>query len=231
MTIDEFRKRSLDRVALTCRALKCGLIPLDILLDILAGEVFQDAGKHPSRGTLERSDLEYLEGFRALLGNAKRAILENTLVVRQLTTGAPINAEPGIQAWCDEEDHPLKSIDEMRPHGRIAVKIEDARVWLTDMGIPAPEWLHGDARAMEEETQAPEPRSRAQEHLILGIVRKLGLDPQNLPRNKPGRPEVKTEIRKTATREKSIFLSAKTFDTAWERLSKDGSIAYEKTLP
>jgi hypothetical protein len=233
--IEAFRRKIFDEVILAARAQERGSISLGTLLDILAGSAFQDAGGKPSRDELNRANLEYYEGFRTLLGNAKRSILEGRLIVRQLTTLAPVNAEPGIRAWCNENDT-LKNADEMRPHGRMVVKLEDARSWLTDNGILVPEWLHalalqqpntaeqpkGDESAVEqpEGSKAPEPKSHRQEHRILEIICELGYDPKNLPKSERGKPGVRALIREKALNDQSLF-TKETFRKAWNRVLAD----------
>jgi hypothetical protein len=208
-----------------CRALQRGAIPLGALLNVLAGEVFREKmGKEPTRETLERADLEYCEGFRALLGNAKRAILEGKLIVRQLTTLAPVNGEPGIRAWCNKDDT-LKNVDEMRPHDRLTVKTEDARTWLDDLGIPAPEWLKAGHERQAEKPQAPEPKMERQERRILEIIIETGLDPNEFPAEHKGRHgDPKTKVREIATRERNLFPTRATFDSAWKRLMASAQI-------
>jgi hypothetical protein len=223
-TIDQFRRHSLDRAALAHRALQHGAIPLGVLLDILAGEVFRETGKEPTRETLERADLEYCEGFRTLLGNAKRAILEGKLTVRQLTTLAPVNGEPGIRAWCNRDDT-LKNVDEMRPHERLIVKLEDARTWLGDMEVPVPEWLKAGHERQVEKTQAPESKMKRQERRVLEIITEIGLDPDEFPAEHKGRhSDPKTKVREIATRERNLFPSRDTFDSAWKRLMASAQI-------
>ncbi|GHU35441.1 hypothetical protein AGMMS50256_30660 [Betaproteobacteria bacterium] len=145
-TIKEFRKQFFDSINFFVRATDRGAITLDALLQILAGESFQDHKRYPQTVPLSTADIEYYEGYRTLLGNVKRAILKGELTIRQLTTLAPVNNEPGIQSWCNEDDT-LKSVDNMRPHGRIVVKNEDARAWLISLGISAPEWLTDSKQA------------------------------------------------------------------------------------
>jgi hypothetical protein len=146
---------------------------LDALLDILAGAAFRETGKSPSIDALEKARPEYLKGYLASLRCAKRAILQEKLTVRQLTTLMPVNDDQDVLKWCNEqevqnapcENDTLGIIEKIRPPGWIVVKIDDAHSWFESMGIPAPEWLSaqtgqardGHAASPAEETEGPPP--------------------------------------------------------------------------
>jgi hypothetical protein len=73
--------------------------------------------------------------------------------------------------------------------------------------------------------KAPEQKSLAQDRRILEIIEELGFDPNNLPEYHPGKPSTKSKARAAALRERSLF-SSSSFDRAWKRLSKAGSVKY-----
>jgi hypothetical protein len=63
--------------------------------------------------------------------------------------------------------------------------------------------------------------ARQQENAILDAIKKLGYDPQNLPKIIPGKRGVKAEVR-TALLLHPLFKDKTTvFDKTWERLSKE----------
>lgn len=75
----------------------------------------------------------------------------------------------------------------------------------------------------DADTSAAQPRpkkdQRHQEDEILRVIRDLKHDPKQLPKNQPGKPGVKADVRV------QLAFSTKVFDKAWERLRADGSIA------
>jgi hypothetical protein len=66
-------------------------------------------------------------------------------------------------------------------------------------------------------------KQQRQEQRILEILRSLGFDPQSLPQRPAGKRGVKSTVKAVARDEPRLF-TAKTFDTAWERLRDDGSL-------
>jgi len=74
----------------------------------------------------------------------------------------------------------------------------------------------------------PTPVSRlaAQEQAILTCISGRGLDPQALPKAEEGKAGIKAELRDELLKKTSCFVSANTFDKAWNRLKKDKAIAY-----
>lgn len=75
----------------------------------------------------------------------------------------------------------------------------------------------------------PEPRLRYQGKAILAALKKLSYDAENLPLYKNGRPGVKSEIKNFLL--KGDGFTDVSFDKAWRRLKKDGSIAYADKPP
>lgn len=69
----------------------------------------------------------------------------------------------------------------------------------------------------------PAPKMRDQERAILDAIKKLGHNPQALPINSPGKPGVKSQVKKDI-RHEPLFRSDKTFEKAWERLRDEGSV-------
>jgi hypothetical protein len=66
---------------------------------------------------------------------------------------------------------------------------------------------------------SPVPRQRAQEADILEAIRKHGHSPLSLPKNEPGKPGIKAEIRKVVAQGPLWgYGKGNTFDKAWERL-------------
>lgn len=75
-------------------------------------------------------------------------------------------------------------------------------------------------------TAPPLPKQRAQENRILELLELKGYSPKSLPQRVPGKPGPKSGTRKQALAEPKMFPSAKTFDTAWQRL-RDGFLIDE----
>jgi hypothetical protein len=73
-------------------------------------------------------------------------------------------------------------------------------------------------------TVAALPKQRAQEARILELLKAQGYEPLTLAQRTPGKPGPKAEIRTLALNEPAMF-SAKTFDTAWQRLRDTDEIA------
>ena len=63
------------------------------------------------------------------------------------------------------------------------------------------------------------PDQQYQEEEIIRVIRNIGHDPRQLPKNSPGKPGVKAEVRE------KLSFSTKVFDKAWERLRAAGDIA------
>jgi hypothetical protein len=123
----------------------------------------------------------------------------------------------------------IRTVTHIMKHGEIERNRLEAAKEILKRAPRAQEIPPKEALASEEieepqtdKTHAPESRLRAQERRILEIIRALGYDPKNLPKNKSGRPGVKAAVRKAAG--KALFQSGKVFDLAWERLRNDGSI-------
>lgn len=67
------------------------------------------------------------------------------------------------------------------------------------------------------ETVKPLSKMRKQENAILVAIEKLGHDPKNFPKNPPGKPHTKDDVRQLVQHD-PLFISANVFDKAWERL-------------
>ena len=76
-------------------------------------------------------------------------------------------------------------------------------------------------------TAAPEAkpvqRSAAQDAAILAMLQTMGIDPLAVPKNSPGKPGTKAEVR-TALDSNPLFTGTTVFDKAWERLTSRGEI-------
>ena len=103
-------------------------------------------------------------------------------------------------------------------------------------GMPiSSQWLDSDCsvdisaykveleQSISEAPNVAKPKQRVQELRILELLILKKYDPLKLPFRVPGKGGAKAEIRKLALSEPAIF-TAKTFDTAWQRLRDDGSI-------
>jgi hypothetical protein len=86
-----------------------------------------------------------------------------------------------------------------------------------DETLVHPEWPHEASKVASR----PPLQQRHQENEILRVVRELGHNPKNLPKQKAGAPGVKATVR---AKLKGLG-SKKVFDLAWERLRKSGEIA------
>jgi hypothetical protein len=84
-----------------------------------------------------------------------------------------------------------------------------------------------DPPVLQSGQTVPVQRMRAQEFAILAEMTRMGLEPLNLPPNPKGKPGIKAKIRAALGRE-GMWAGTTVFDRAWERLSKNGQIAYEK---
>ncbi len=78
----------------------------------------------------------------------------------------------------------------------------------------------GGAASHEQSTEAPLQRHRFQEAEILRVISDLGHCATKLPKNKPGRPGVKADVRRKFPRWTDFV-----FKKAWERLRGSGDIA------
>lgn len=78
-------------------------------------------------------------------------------------------------------------------------------------------------RADPEEKVKPVSRSAAHEKNIIGAINGLKYVPTELPKQKQGKPGVKSEVRKVLG-----DMSNAVFVKAWARLLKEGSIAYKE---
>jgi hypothetical protein len=65
----------------------------------------------------------------------------------------------------------------------------------------------------------PLPKMRQQENAIIDAIKKLGHDPQKLPKKLAGKPGVKSKVRELI-QHPPLFDNSRIFDKAWERLSK-----------
>lgn len=83
---------------------------------------------------------------------------------------------------------------------------------------PAPS-ASAPAVAVPEPAAKPLQRQRHQEAEILRVLRELGHQPKALPKNVPGKPGVKAEVRGR------LSFTVKVFNKAWERLSDGKEIA------
>lgn len=70
-------------------------------------------------------------------------------------------------------------------------------------------------------------KQRTQEKRILELLKAQGYDPLKLAPRMPGKPGPKAEIKTLALTERALF-TAKTFDTAWQRLRDAGEVAGAK---
>lgn len=71
------------------------------------------------------------------------------------------------------------------------------------------------------------PKQRAQESRVLELLKSQKYDPLKLPLREPGKSGAKAKVRKLALLEIKLF-TAKSFDTAWQRLRDDCSIVDDK---
>jgi hypothetical protein len=78
--------------------------------------------------------------------------------------------------------------------------------------------------AVAPTTAAPIQKQKAQENRIIELLHAQGYSPNSLTQRAPGKPGPKAEIRTLALSEPSMF-TAKTFDTAWQRLRDAAEIA------
>jgi len=76
-------------------------------------------------------------------------------------------------------------------------------------------------------TTTPKPRTRFrdQEKAILACISTLGYDPKQLPKNRPGMPGVKKQVRDKFAGN-PLFNGTTVFDNAWERLQNYDDLAY-----
>lgn len=67
-------------------------------------------------------------------------------------------------------------------------------------------------------------KQRRQEQEIVNAVKRLGHDPQKLPKEKNGSSGVRSQVRKQLTIPGELFGTAKTFESAWDRARLLGEI-------
>lgn len=102
-----------------------------------------------------------------------------------------------------------------------------ARNFLIVTNLEPQESLPADNNA--EISVAQKPRMRAQEEAILDELKRIGYDPKNLPANSPGKPGVKSKVRRVLKVTK-LFIGKNTFKSTWERLAALDLIIYEKKV-
>ena len=73
----------------------------------------------------------------------------------------------------------------------------------------------------------PLSRFAAQDAAILKKLNELGHKPERLPKGRNGSRTVKADVRDEVLKLKDVFISEKTFDTAWQRLRTAGQIVNE----
>lgn len=78
--------------------------------------------------------------------------------------------------------------------------------------------------AAPDDGTRPVQRQHAQEQAIMRLIREAGHDPLQLPMNEPGKPGIKSHVKKLAVRD-SLFTGANVFGKAWDRLRSSGEIA------
>lgn len=94
---------------------------------------------------------------------------------------------------------------------------------LTDSAAP-PEAVLMPPQAAPDDGTRPVQRQHAQEQAIMRLIREAGHDPLQLPMNEPGKPGIKSHVKKLAVRD-SLFTGANVFGKAWDRLRSSGEIA------
>lgn len=99
-----------------------------------------------------------------------------------------------------------------------SVIVPDALVAVVLEGFERP-----SAQADASSQSQAMPRARAQDTEMLHAIREAGYAPQALPKNEPGKPGVKAEIRKRLG-SKGVWTGTTVFDKAWERLRKQNDI-------
>jgi hypothetical protein len=77
----------------------------------------------------------------------------------------------------------------------------------------------------DSEEQRQVSKARLQELAIIREIRDLGYEPTALPPMKTGKPWVKKEVWSRLERRVDLFISRKTFESAWERLRGSDEIA------
>lgn len=87
-----------------------------------------------------------------------------------------------------------------------------------------PEAVLMPAQAAPDDGTRPVQRQYAQEQAIMRLIREAGHDPLHLPMNEPGKPGIKSHVRKLVMRD-PLFTGANVFGKAWDRLRSSGEIA------
>ena len=90
------------------------------------------------------------------------------------------------------------------------------------------------ARSLASDSSPRERRARGtqtqQELKILDTLRVLGFDPTRLPKQRNGTAGVKAQAAR-AVEGTALFTTRKMFELAWDRLSREGAIAYADVTP
>lgn len=105
----------------------------------------------------------------------------------------------------------------------LLVTPEDVNQWLESRGA-AYRWLPAQEATADPK---PIPRSQAQDEVIMAALRSRGVDPLSMPPYERGKGGIRLKIRSDVNRDK-LFTGKTVFDHAWERLTKNGDIAYKK---
>lgn len=102
-----------------------------------------------------------------------------------------------------------------------------ARLRADDLLIPFAAIKRHENGEQPAEEQPPRhvSKSEAQDSAVLTAIADLGHDPLSLPPFKSGKPWVKVEVWEALKQKTDLFVSRKTFDTAWDRLRGNGEIA------
>lgn len=131
---------------------------------------------------------------------------------RAVLTEHPIGdlTKPALSFPCD-----FASLMAFLEQQAIGIEIDDAQV----------EELLGDANTAQ--AIKPKSASQAQDEAILSVLRARGYDPMALPPFEQGRPGVKAEVR-TELGSKGMWAGTTVFKKAWERLTRNGDIAYRE---
>jgi hypothetical protein len=138
------------------------------------------------------------EARTSLLLDMAGAIRSGALIVRKWETGAP---------------YPVRR-DEENPSS--FVRVSDVNAWLREHDIP---FIWNPAKA-----KVAQSRQVVQEQVILGVLSKLNVNCQQLPKSSPGKSGIKAEVRKIIG-SNGMWSSQGVFDKAWERLRNSGQLA------
>lgn len=196
-----FRKSSLERINEVLEVMEDGYFPLHELISVIATarpiKGLKALSNPPPREMLGKLEAERLDAYRIGLRRAKKEAQEGRLVVRHFSTFFPVNDDPRIIAWCDNDESQVSSVEEMRPPIDLVVSITDARGWFERMSIPFPAWLN-KSNTQKNESRQPadgDSSSAVQSLIYERLLKSVAAFPSAFPDYETSPPKINNAVR------------------------------------